>query len=71
MFFAKKVARIKELESRLDDEIQHLRGRLQDPTTSPDEKKRIHDELQKLEESMKAETSMVRKKYGMHNNEQK
>lgn len=71
MFFTKKAARVKELESRLDEEIKHLRGRLSDPALSDCEKKRIHEQLQKLEESMRAETSTVRKKCGLHNHEKK
>ena len=65
MLFMKKAARVKQLESKLKEEMEGLRARLQDPNLSEDERTRTQDLLNKLEENMRAETKDVRKKCGM------
>ena len=65
MLFMKKAARVKQLESKLKEEMEGLRKSLQDPNLSEDAKKRTQALLDKLEERMRAETKDVRKKCGM------
>ncbi len=55
---------VESAEARLQRRIEELWAKLKDPAVPQDEKKKIHEAIERLESSLRSETGEIRKKHG-------